>query len=91
MVPESVLAECVYVMQRIYQVPRAEIAEKLTRLLGYHGIGGERVPMLCHALAIYRATSLSFVDALIASCAVALQLPVETFDDGLRKYLDQGP
>lgn len=88
-VSESVLAECVYVMQRIYQVPRVEIAAKLTGLLGYHGIGAERLPMLRHAIGIYGATNLSFVDALIAATAAALQLPVETFDEGLRKYLDR--
>ncbi len=88
LLPESVLAECVYVMQRIYQVPRVEITANLTTLLGFRGIVGEQVPLLRHALGIYAATNLSFVDALIAATAAARQLPVETFDDGLRRYLD---
>jgi predicted nucleic acid-binding protein len=32
---------------------------------------------------------LSFLDALIAATAAALRLPVETFDEGLRRYLDR--
>ncbi|WP_041446977.1 PIN domain-containing protein [Thiocystis violascens] len=88
LIPESVLAECVYVMQRIYQVPRAEIASKLAILLGFPGVTGEGLPILRQSLAIYADTNLSFVDTLIAAHAAARQQPVETFDKGLRRYLD---
>jgi predicted nucleic-acid-binding protein len=64
---ESVVVECVYVMQRIYQVPRQEIAEKLTDLLGFRGIGGDQIPLLRSALRLYDQTNVSFVDALIAA------------------------
>ena len=86
-VPESVVVECVYVMQRIYQVPRAEIAEKLTALLGFRGISGDQVPLLRSALALYAQTNVSFVDALIAAIAAAKHLPVETYDQDLIKLL----
>jgi predicted nucleic acid-binding protein len=88
-VSESVLAECVYVMQRVYQVPRAEIAARLTDLLGFRGMAGGQISMLRQALGIYAATNLSIVDALIAATAAWRHLSVETFDEGLRKYLDR--
>jgi predicted nucleic-acid-binding protein len=88
-VPECVLVECVYVMQRIYQVQRAEIAEKLRALLGFRGITGEQVPLLGQALGLYAQTSVSFVDALIATTAAARGLKVETYDQNLQKLLDR--
>jgi predicted nucleic-acid-binding protein len=84
---ESVVVECIYVMQRIYQVPRAEIAEKLTALLGFRGIVGDQVPLLRNALTLYAQTNVSFVDALIAATATAKGLPVETYDQDLVKLL----
>jgi predicted nucleic-acid-binding protein len=86
-VAESVVVECVYVMQRVYQVPRPEIAEKLTTLLGFRGIAGEQIAVLRHALALYAETNVSFVDALIAAIAIAKGLPVETYDKDLNKLL----
>jgi predicted nucleic-acid-binding protein len=86
-VPESVIVESVYVMQRIYQVPRREIADKLTALLGFRGISGDQVPLLRLALALYAQTSVSFVDALIAATATAKGLSVETYDQDLIKLL----
>jgi predicted nucleic-acid-binding protein len=74
-------------MQRVYQVPRPEIAEKLTTLLGFRGIAGEQIAVLRHALALYAETNVSFVDALIAAIAIAKGLPVETYDKDLNKLL----
>ena len=91
LIPESVLAECVYVMQRLYQIPREDIAAKLTLLLGYRGVTGDALPILRQALAIYADTRLSFVDTLIAAQAGIWQQPVETFDQDLRQYLDRQP
>lgn len=88
-VTESVVVECVYVMQRLYQVPRSEIADKLTTLLGFRGISGDQVPLLRGALSLYANSKVSFVDALIATTADAKQLPVETYDKDLIKLLNR--
>jgi predicted nucleic-acid-binding protein len=88
-IPQCVLVECVYVMQRIYQVGRAEIAEKLSALLGFRGITGEQIPLLREALGLYAQTTVSFVDALIAATAAARHLGVETYDQDLQRLLDR--
>lgn len=87
-VSESVV-ESVYVMQRVYAVPREEIAEKLSTLIGLPGICGDQIPVLHGALELYARTNVSFVDALIAAMAEVKQLPVETYDEGLIKLLSQ--
>ena len=84
---EGVVVECVYVMQRVYEVPREEIAEKLTALLGYRGISGDQVDLWQGALRLYARTNVSFVDALVAAAARDGQLPVETYDRDLLKLL----
>lgn len=76
-------------MQRIYQVGRVEIAEKLGALLGFRGIAGEQVPLLHEALGLYAQTTVSFVDSLIAATAAARHLGVETNDKDLQKRLDR--
>jgi predicted nucleic-acid-binding protein len=88
-VAESVIVECVYVMQRVYNIPRNEITESLTILLGFRGIVGEQTALLRHALALYAETNVSFVDALIAATAINKELPVETYDKDLEKLLAQ--
>jgi predicted nucleic-acid-binding protein len=86
-VPEAVLAECVYVMQRLYGVPRSEIANTLTDLLRYRGVAGDEIPTLRRALAIYGRTRLGFADTLLAARAVVTNLPVITFDAALERHL----
>src|SRR4051812_20463313 len=36
--PSAVLAECVYVLTKVYGVPRNEVARKLLSLLDYRGV-----------------------------------------------------
>jgi predicted nucleic acid-binding protein len=90
-VTEAVVAECVYVMQRLYRVPRAEAVDKLGGLLAYRGIAGADVPVLRRALAVYGETNLSFADTLLAARAQALKLPVTTFDEALKRFVTRKP
>ncbi len=84
--PETVIAECVYVMQRIYQIPRAEIAEKLSGLLSFRGVEGHEPLLQVRALQLYAERNLSFVDALIAVTAKENHWSIQTFDQDLIKW-----
>jgi len=87
-ITESVVVECVCVMQRLYRVPRDEITNNLSTLLGFRGISGDQVTLLRSALNLYGHSKVSFVDALIVTTADAKQLPVETYDKDLIKLLN---
>lgn len=91
--PECVLAECVYILQEAYEVPRKEIAEKFVSLLGYRGmIGGNRSTIFKEALRIYAATDLSVVNAIASAMARQPGWTIETNDIDLRnmsRALDQ--
>ena len=82
---ESVLAECVYVLTKIYKVPRTEAASVLIDLLQYKGICNTDKAELIHALNLYSAKNLDVVDAILCAKAQDRQRTLVTFDKALQK------
>jgi len=83
-----VLAECVFVLESFYRHPRASIASVLGRLISSPGVEITEVTVHLDALNRYRGTRVHFVDCLIAASAVDRKLPVSTFDQDFRKFVD---
>jgi predicted nucleic-acid-binding protein len=83
-IPDAVVAECVYVLSRIYKVTRADIAAKLLGLLDYRGVITES-PAVRHALTLYRDRNADFVDALVAATAAERKWRVFSFDRDLER------
>jgi predicted nucleic acid-binding protein len=77
---EAVVAETVWTLESFYEVPRAEIAEKLGTILGFRGVRAWKKPILLAALARFGSTSVDFVDCLLAAHADRRGLPVYSFD-----------
>ena len=82
---ESVVAEAVYVLQRIYKVSRKEISEILRELIELRGVKVHNKGQVLKALEIFSNRSLDFVDCLL--CAYGEENEVITFDKGLKKCL----
>ena len=84
----TVLAECVFVLESFYEHPRGDIASALGRLISSPGveIGGATIHL--DALDRYRKTKVHFVDCLVAATAVAENMPVASFDQDFRKFID---
>ena len=83
-----VLAECVFVLESFYRHPRTDIASALGRLISSPGVEISEVTIHLDALNRYRGTKAHFVDCLIAATAVAKNVPVSTFDQDFRKFVD---
>ena len=83
-IPAAVVAECVYVLSRIYKVTRADIAAKLLGLLDYRGVSTES-PAVRHALTLYRDRNVDFVDALVVATAAERNWAVFSFDRDLER------
>jgi len=83
-----VLAECVFVLESFYGHPRTDIASTLGRLISSPGVEISEVTVHLDALNCYKGTKAHFVDCLIAATAVAENLPVSTFDQDFRKFVD---
>jgi len=86
-IPESVLAECIYVLLKVYKTPYAEIVEQLSTLLNYRGIVGAHVPAMRQALHISLASSISFVDAMVCSTAGQHGWQTRSFDKKLNRLI----
>lgn len=83
-----VLAECVFVLESFYKHPRTDIASALRQLISSPGVEISEVTVQLDALKRYKGTKAHFVDCLIAANAVAKNIPVSTFDQDFRKFVD---
>ena len=83
-----VLAECVFVLESFYRHPRAAIASALAGLISSPGVEIGGLTIHLDALNRYKGTKAHFVDCLIAAAAVAKDMPVATFDQDFRKFVD---
>ena len=81
----EVLAEVVYVLQGVYQVPREKIKTALSALLGE--ILTDHVDVIIKALTLYSDENLDFVDCVLIARACILGDDVFTFDKKLNVSL----
>lgn len=81
----EVLAECVYVLSGVYEVPRSAIVESLGLLLDE--VACQRRNAAAAALGLYAGSSLDFVDCVLAAEHDMSSRPVLTFDKKLRQLL----
>ena len=88
----EVLAEVVYVLQGVYQVPREKIKTALSALLGE--ILTDHVDVIIKALTLYSDENLDFVDCVLIARACILGDDLFTFDKklnvSLRHHLEVG-
>lgn len=84
-ITEAVIAEVVYVLssKALYNVPRAEIQERLVAALTLKGMRLRTKGTYIRALDIYATTNLDFVDAL-------LMAQVEQTKDAVLVSFDRG-
>jgi predicted nucleic-acid-binding protein len=83
-IPESVLAECVYVLLRIYKVDRQIVTEKLKLLFLYKGVVNPDKEDLIDSINLFGKTNLSIVDCILCAKSVNNKMPTFTFDDELK-------
>jgi predicted nucleic acid-binding protein len=84
----AVLAECVFVLESFYKHARADIASALGRLITSPAVEISEGTIHLDALNRYKGSKAHFVDCLLAATAVAKDVPVATFDQDFRKFVD---
>ena len=84
----TVLAECVFVLESFYEHPRGDIVAALGRLIASPGVEISGVEIHLDALHRYQKTRVHFVDCLIAATSTTQDIPVATFDEDFRKFVD---
>lgn len=69
MLADLVLAECVFVLESFYEVPRARIAELMRSALALPSIETVDPPLLLRALEVYELERLDFAEAYLVAQA----------------------
>ena len=88
-IPFEVMAEVVYVLRSVYEVPDAEIALSLSSLLNYPNISTSDRAVAMYALDRLARSELDIVDALLLGHAALGDHQILTFDRKLSKMIDR--
>jgi len=82
---ESVIAESVYVLTKVYKVPKTEAAAKLIDVLHYKGIANDDQKELIHALNFFQEHNIDIVDSILCIKAAKPDMSLFSFDRDLNK------
>ena len=79
--PPVVITELVWTLIKFYKVPRSEVSEKLTRILGFRGVISSEKKLITEALALYSQSRADFVDCFLAAKSRREGIAVYSFDE----------
>jgi predicted nucleic-acid-binding protein len=82
---ESVLVECVYVLTKYYQTPKAKAVEALAGLLQYKGIVNSDREALLEGLQLFEGNNLDLVDCMLLAKSRSETMRLFSFDKALNK------
>jgi predicted nucleic-acid-binding protein len=88
-IPNEVIAEVVYVLEKVYKVERAHIFDSLQNLLSYGNITTHDKDILIEALKGYSEIKIDFVDSLLLAYSKIGGHTIFTFDKRLNQLLEQ--
>ncbi|MFD6220045.1 PIN domain-containing protein [Nocardia asteroides] len=84
--PDLIVAETVYVLQSVYQVPRPQVAALTRAIIGSRNIATDDPAVLIRAVDIYEHHRPSFADAYLVALAEADSgSAIASFDKGIGK------
>jgi predicted nucleic acid-binding protein len=78
-----VLAEAVFVLSGFYEHPRSKVAEVLTHLISSPGFHADESERMLHALKLFGAGKLDFVDCYLAAASIREGRVLVSFDQDL--------
>ena len=81
----EVLAEVVFVLQKVYKISKEDITKILTSFLKFENIINSEKNFILEALKIYTNKNLDFVDCIL--CAKSKEFTIKTFDKKLNKCI----
>jgi predicted nucleic-acid-binding protein len=79
-----VIVECIYVMEKYYEIPKTEIVEKLSGILNFSGIVNSDRSEILEALLKYENSKIDIVDCILAARSSAEKIVV-SFDKDMKK------
>ncbi len=77
---DVVIVECIYVMEKYYEIPKTEIVEKLSGILNFSGIVNPDRSEILEALLKYENSNIDIVDCILAARSSPEKVVI-SFDD----------
>ena len=87
-IPNEVIAEIVYVLEKVYKVKNDEISDTLKNLFLYENLKVADLDVIEEALNLYGKRKLDFVDTLLYAYHEIKGYEIYTFDKKLNKLLE---
>ncbi|GAB6072817.1 hypothetical protein JCM14244_11940 [Venenivibrio stagnispumantis] len=82
LVPYLVIAEIVWVLEKVYKRSKIEISEVITAIINTPGIEVELFEVIEYAIELYKDKNIKFTDAFIASWSIFYKVDeIITFDE----------
>ena len=79
-----VIVECIYVMEKYYEIPKTEIVEKLSGILNFSGIVNPDRSEILEALLKYENSNIDIVDCILAARSSPEKVVI-SFDKDIKK------
>lgn len=89
LLPNEVIAEIVYVLQKVYGIQNDKISETLLGLLKYENIIVNDIEVLEEAFLLFGRRRLDFVDTLLYGYNKVRGYEIYTFDKKLNNVLER--
>jgi predicted nucleic-acid-binding protein len=86
-IPFEVVAEVVYVLEKVYRIERTEISLSLEKLFEGDTTYTFDLDILTKALEIFSSRKIDFVDTLLCGYSLVRGYDVKTFDKRINKYI----
>lgn len=83
--PFEVLAEVVYVLEKVYNVPRLNIHNALKVLIDYPNLQTNNKAIFINAIEIFHTHSIDFVDSILIAYNHQTNATIFSFDKKLKK------
>jgi predicted nucleic-acid-binding protein len=88
-IPGEIIAEVVYVLQKVYQVPDETIMNTLLHLFEYPTITFNEPDIIKNALSIFAGNRVDYADALLIAFAKTKNATIFTFDKKVNRIINQ--
>lgn len=85
-VPVEIIAEVVYVLQKVYSVSREEIKARLVEFISYQNVTLNEFDIIINALNAYASSNLDYADCIVYSHAQSKSSDIFSFDKGLLSF-----
>lgn len=85
----EVMAEVVYVLEKVYKLSRQEVVNPLLCLIDYPNISTTASDVAKYSLDLFVSTNLDFVDCLLCGYSKIRHEDIATFDKKMLKYINQ--